>query len=130
MSVIDKFRELLLPVLGRDSIDELPPDAALVKDLGADSLDFVEIMYVIESNFGVVLKTSQLIAGGQHIRQEEIFEDNRLTESGLARIELSFPGSAGRFEVGMTRIAIFSAITIRDLANIIDMKLEEEKADV
>jgi acyl carrier protein len=125
MSVMDKFRELLLPVLGFENIDELPPDAALVKDLGADSLDFVEIMYVIESNFGVVLKTSQIIAGGENIRQEDIFEDNCLTAIGLQRIEESFPGSAGRFTVGMNRVAIFSKITIRDLAGIIDMKLLE-----
>ncbi|MFA6234315.1 MAG: phosphopantetheine-binding protein [Bacteroidota bacterium] len=125
MSVIDKFRELLLPVLGFESIDELPPDAALVKDLGADSLDFVEIMYIIESNFGVVLKTSQIIAGGENIRQEDIFEDNRLTAMGLQRIEQSFPGSAGRFTVGMNRVDVFSTITIRDIAGIIDTKLLE-----
>ncbi|MFZ1729737.1 MAG: phosphopantetheine-binding protein [Bacteroidota bacterium] len=129
MSVIDNFRELLLPVLGFEDINELPPDAALVKDLGADSLDFVEIMYVIESNYGVVLKTSQLIAGGENIRQEDIFEDNNLTELGLQRIEQSFPGSAGRFTVGMSRVDVFSAITIRDMANIIDMKLQEDKKD-
>lgn len=129
MSVIDTFRELLLPVLGLDSIDEMPPDAALVRDLGADSLDFVEIMYVIESNFGVVLKTSQLIAGGRNIQPEEIFEDNSLTASGLAIIEESFPGSRGRFAAGMSRVEVFSAITIRDLANIIDAKLLEEKTD-
>ena len=129
MSVIDKFRELLLPVLGLDSIDEMPPDAALVKDLGADSLDFVEIMYVIESSFGIVLKTSQLIAGGRNIKPEEIFDDNSLTASGLAIIEESFPGSRGRFAAGMSRVEVFSAITIRDLANIIDAKLLEEKTD-
>lgn len=129
MSVIDRFRELLLPVLGLDSIDEMPPDAALVRDLGADSLDFVEIMYVIESNFGIVLKTSQLIAGGRNIQPEEIFEDNSLTASGLAIIEESFPGSRGRFAAGMSRVEVFSAITIRDLANIIDAKLLEEKTD-
>lgn len=125
MSVMDKFRELLLPVLGFENIDELPPDAALVKDLGSDSLDFVEIMYIIESNFGVVLKTSQIIAGGENIRQEDIFEDNRLTALGLQRIEQSFPGSAGRFTIGMNRVDVFSTITIRDIAGIIDMKLLE-----
>lgn len=129
MSVIERFRELLLPVLGRDAIEEVPPDAALVNDLGADSLDFVEIMYVIESNFGVVLKTSQLVAGGQNIRPDDIFLENKLTVEGLAIIEKSFPGSAGRFEVGMTRIALFSAITVRDLANIIDAKLQERSGD-
>ena len=127
MNTEEKFRELLLPVLGIDNIEEIPADAALVKDLGADSIDFVEIMYVIESNFGIVLKTSQLIAGGQSISQDDIFDENCLTETGLELIEKSFPGNKGRFRAGMTKIEIFSLITVRDLANIIEAKMQEGK---
>jgi len=127
MNTEEKFRELLLPVLGFDNIEEIPIDAALVKDLGADSIDFVEIMYVIESNFGVVLKTSELVAGGRSISQEDIFEDGCLTESGLELIEKSFSGSAGRFKVGMNKMDIFSSITVHDLANIIELKMQEGK---
>lgn len=127
MSVEEKLRELLLPVLGYDSIDEIPVDAALVNNLGADSIDFVEIMYVIESNFGVVLKPSQLVVGGQNIVQEDIFEEGLLTETGLVTLEKSFPGSAGRFKAGMNRVTIYSSITVHDLANIIDIKMQEGK---
>jgi acyl carrier protein len=127
MNTEEKFRELLLPVLGFDNIEEIPGEAALVRDLGADSIDFVEIMYVIESNFGVVLKTSQMIAGGQSISQDDIFDENCLTETGLALIEKSFPGNTGRFRAGMSKVDIFSLITVRDLANIIDAKIQEGK---
>ncbi len=127
MSTEEKLRELLVPVLGCDSPDEIQVDAALVKDLGADSIDFVEIMYVIESNFGVVLKTSQLIAGGQNISQDDIFDDGLLTELGLELIEKNFPGNQGRYKAGMNKAEVFSAITVWDLANIIDVKLQEGK---
>ncbi len=125
MSTEDKLRELLLPVLGFDTVSEIPAESALVKDLGADSIDFVEIMYVIESNFGVVLKTNQLIAGGQNISPEDIFDEGILTEAGLVTIEKSFPGSEGRYRAGMTKADVFSAITVRDLANIVDAKIQE-----
>ena len=127
MNTEEKFRELLLPVLGFDNIEEIPGEASLVKDLGADSIDFVEIMYVIESNFGIVLKTSQLIAGGQSISQDDIFDENCLTETGLELIEKSFPDNTGRFRAGMNKVDIFSLITVRDLANIIDAKMQEGK---
>lgn len=36
------------------------PTSRLVSDLGADSLDFVELMFVLEKKFGVVLRRSEL----------------------------------------------------------------------
>ena len=33
--------------------EEIEPDASLVDDLGADSLDFVELMYLMEQEFEV-----------------------------------------------------------------------------
>ena len=127
MNIEEKLRELLIPVLGLESIDQIPVNASLVKDLGADSIDFVEIMYIIESNFGIVLKTSELVAGGQSISQDDIFEVGCLTESGLELIEKSFPGNAGRFKVGMNKVDIFSSITVHDLAYIIELKMKEGK---
>ena len=40
----EKLREILLPVLGLDEIEEVQPEHSLVKDLEADSIDFVEII--------------------------------------------------------------------------------------
>jgi acyl carrier protein len=127
MNTEEKFRELLLPILGYDTIEEIPGDSALVNDLGADSIDFVEIMYVIETNFGIVLKTNELISGGLSINQDDIFNDGCLTAKGLEIIENSFPNSTGRYKVGMNKIAIFSTITVHDLASIIDLKIQEGK---
>ncbi|MFC2131015.1 acyl carrier protein [Bacteroidota bacterium] len=127
MELEQKFRELLLPVLGFDEVSEIPVDASLVNDLGADSLDFVEIVYVIEKIFGVVLKTNEIILGGESISQDEVFEDGCLTEIGFGIIKNKFPDSSSRFKTGMTKVELFSSITVRDIINIIEMKLNEEQ---
>ena len=48
MEIEYKLRELLMPVLGIANIEEIQPSQALVNDLGAESIDFVEILYLID----------------------------------------------------------------------------------
>jgi len=55
-----KLMENLVPILGLDSIDDIHPDSALVRDLGAESIDYVEILYMIENEFGVKIKISEI----------------------------------------------------------------------
>lgn len=124
METLNKLRELLLPVFVLESLDDIPGDASLINDIGADSLDFVEIVYIIEKNFGVKLQTSELIGGGSN--EEEIFDSGQLTAKGLNEIKSVFPKSGNRFKEGMTKAEMFSVLTVSDLANIIDMKLNKE----
>lgn len=124
LTVIEsKLREMLLPILGLDSIDEVQPQHSLVHDLGAESLDFVEIMYVIERDFGIVLKTKEIIFGGSSITENQVFTDGKLTDTGVMLITQQFPENAEKITVGLTKIDIFSLITVRDLAKIVFMKM-------
>jgi acyl carrier protein len=118
-----KLREMLLPILGFNSVEEVQPQHSLVHDLGAESLDFVEIMYVIERDFGVVLKTKEIIFGGSNITENQVFTDGKLTETGVMLITQQFPENTAKIAVGLTKVEIFSLITVRDLAKIISMKM-------
>jgi len=122
MSLTDienRLRQLLLPVLGLDSVDEVPVGASLVNDLGADSLDFVEITYLIEQQFGVVLKTRQLVVAGADLNTDDFFQEGRLTEAGAAALQTHFPDEKARFRAGMSKVDLFRSLTVRDLAAII-----------
>ncbi len=50
--VEEKVKELISKQLGID-IAQVTPDASFVEDLGADSLDTVELVMAFEENFGV-----------------------------------------------------------------------------
>ena len=122
--VEQKLRELLLPVLDLDSVDEIGPDSSLVSDLGADSIDFVEIVYLVEKNFGVVLKTSQIIVAGTD--PDDLFADERLTVAGAALITNNLKADPGRYREGMTRVELFRVLTVSDLARVIELKMAEK----
>ncbi len=125
MSIENKLRELLIPCFGLNTIDEIQPHQALVNDLGATSIDFVEISYIIESHFGVIIKTDELMIGGTSINPHEIFEEGILTEKGAAVLNGSV--NSTKFKVGQTRRALYESITIADLAHIIEIKMADKK---
>lgn len=52
MSVADTLRRIVIEYLGVDE-EEVTPTASFVDDLGADSLDEVEILMAVEEDFGI-----------------------------------------------------------------------------
>jgi acyl carrier protein len=51
MKVEEKIKNIIIEQLGV-SADEIVPEASFVDDLGADSLDLVELVMVLEEEFG------------------------------------------------------------------------------
>lgn len=127
MTIEAQLRNFLLPVFGFYSTEQIPEDASLVNDLGADSLDFVEIVYLIERDFGVVLKTNELMVAGASVDPDTLFVEGRLSEEGASMLDQQFPDGAGRFKSGMTKVDFFQSITVRDLANIIRQRMAEKR---
>ena len=52
MAVADKVKSIIVEQLGVDE-EEVTPDASFVDDLGADSLDTVELVMALEDEFGL-----------------------------------------------------------------------------
>ena len=50
--VFEKVKSIIVEVLGVDA-DEITPEASFLDDLGADSLDIVELVMAIEDKFGL-----------------------------------------------------------------------------
>ena len=52
MAVADQVKKIIVEQLGVDE-EEVTPDASFVDDLGADSLDTVELVMAFEEEFGI-----------------------------------------------------------------------------
>ena len=52
MAVAEKVKSIIVEQLGVDE-EEVTPDASFVDDLGADSLDTVELVMALEEEFGL-----------------------------------------------------------------------------
>jgi len=123
MNIETRVRQMLLPVFYLPSIEEIKPEASLVQDLGAESLDFVQIIYLIEREFGVVLQPDAIMSGATAEDPEMMFLDGKLTREAADLLNKKFPGHKVPFAEGMTKHTIYLAITVRDLAAAISARM-------
>ncbi|HNY31282.1 MAG TPA: phosphopantetheine-binding protein [Fibrobacteria bacterium] len=123
MDHLTRFRELLLPVFSLDSLDEVPPGASLVADLGADSLDFVEIVYMVEKEFGVKLSTKTVYLEGRELKTEELFLEGVLDPAKVDELKSMLPRYADKIRPGMGRAELFGLVTVEDLAEVVRQRV-------
>lgn len=57
--VLNKLKEIIANQFGID-MDELSEDTDIVADLGADSLDVVEMMMALEEEFGITIEDEKI----------------------------------------------------------------------
>jgi acyl carrier protein len=73
--------------------DEVTPDSTLMDDLGAESIDLLDILFRIQKSTGVKIEASDLgdyIQGG--IPDDEFSDDNEMiTEKGAAQLHKVMP---------------------------------------
>ena len=58
MSVEERVKSIIVEQLGVDGM-EVTPEASFVEDLGADSLDTVELIMAFEEEFGVEISDDE-----------------------------------------------------------------------
>jgi len=52
--IFDKVKDLIVDQLGVDA-SKVTPEASFVEDLGADSIDIVELIMALEEEFGITI---------------------------------------------------------------------------
>jgi acyl carrier protein len=73
--------------LGCD-LDEVTPQASLINDLGAESIDFLDLVFRLERAFKVKIPRGKIIEDARGELPEAEFEQKGVvTEAGLARLK-------------------------------------------
>ncbi|MCG8336484.1 MAG: acyl carrier protein [Proteobacteria bacterium] len=66
--IYEKMKEIIIDVFGVDD-DEVLPEASLVDDLGAESIDFLDLSFRIEKEFGVRFPENEIADLADQSRQ-------------------------------------------------------------
>ena len=80
--VVAKVKELIAQSLGVNE-DEIVPDASFIDDLGADSLDIVELVMLIEKEFDIAYQGRSGLIASQQRHQEKGPGKSRAPRSGV-----------------------------------------------
>jgi acyl carrier protein len=87
--IYDKVRTTLVDALGVDE-DDVTPDSKLQGDLGAESIDFLDIVFRLERNFGIKIPRGELFPENL-VSDPELIHDGKLTDKGLAVLKERMP---------------------------------------
>ena len=80
--ILTKVREVLVDALGVDD-EEVTPQARLVADLNAESIDFLDIVFRLEKAFGVKIEQGEMFPE-KILTDEKYVQGGKITDEGMA----------------------------------------------
>ncbi len=120
--VFEKVQKALVDALGVDD-DEVTPEATIIGDLGAESIDFLDIVFRLEKGFGIKISTSELSAE-DILTNPEYVKDGRVTPFGLSELKKRMPfADLTKFEADPQVQNFGNLLTVNDLCNFVASKV-------
>jgi acyl carrier protein len=88
--IYDKVRDILVDALGTDE-SEITPEATLMGDLGAESIDFLDIVFRLEKTFSVKIPRGELFPDNFAAADPTLTKNGSLTPAGVAELRKRLP---------------------------------------
>ena len=124
MSESEIYRNVQRAVVEALAVDEkeVVPDARLTEDLGAESIDYLDIAFRLEQIFGIRIKPNELIVGT--FSDDEYVDEGTITDAGMAELRRRLP-HVNFDDLDCTRkiTDFLSAFTVDTLVRFVKAKL-------
>jgi len=88
--IYEKVKQTLVDALGVDD-DEVTPEAMLFADLGAESIDLLDIVFRLEKNFSIKIPREELFPEAQTLADPSFVQEGVLTAEGVAELRRRMP---------------------------------------
>ncbi len=87
--VFAKVKETLVEALGVDE-EQVTPQAKITSDLGAESIDFLDIVFRLEKALNIKIPRGELFPDNV-LNNPQYVQDGKLTAAGLATLKERMP---------------------------------------
>lgn len=87
--IFEKVKQTLVDALSVEE-DEVTPEATLTGDLGAESIDFLDIVFRLEKQFEIKIPQDELFSR-EVLSNPEYVVDRKLNAAGIAALEKAMP---------------------------------------
>jgi acyl carrier protein len=120
--ILTKVQAALVDALGVDD-DEVTPEASLVQDLGAESIDFLDIVFRLEKAFEIKIPRDELFPD-DILTSSEYVQDGRVTDAGVAKLKERMPfADLSRFAQNPMVQEFGNLLTVEDMCRYVEKKL-------
>jgi acyl carrier protein len=119
--IFEKVRTTLVDALGVDE-EDVTASSSLRNDLGAESIDLLDIVFRLERNFGIKIPRGELFP--ENVSDPELTENGKLTSKGLAELKAKMPyADLSSFEADPDVEKILDLYTVDTLVQYVAGKL-------
>ena len=125
--IYQKVQAVLVDALGVDE-EEVTPNAVIRDDLGAESIDFLDIMFRLEKAFGIKIPRGEMIPENL-ANDPNIVANGVITPGGIAMLKSKMPHSDfSEFERDPKLDNMSKLFTVNAIVNYVQQKLEQPAA--
>ena len=120
--IFSKVQKALVDALGVDE-DEVTPQATMVGDLGAESIDFLDIVCRLEKTFGIKIPRGELFPEDV-LSSSEFVSNGKVNAAGLAALKARMPfADLSKFEANPNVQNFANTLTVEDMVRYVQSKL-------
>jgi len=120
--IFEKVQEALVDALGVED-EEVTPEATLVGDLGAESIDFLDIVFKLEKSFDITIPREEL-SPEDILTNSQYVQDGVVTADGMAELKRRMPwADLDQFEQNPRVQDFGNLLTVGDLCAYVGSKL-------
>ena len=122
--IYSKVSATLVEALNVDE-EDIKPTSTLQGDLGAESIDFLDIVFRLEREFGIKIPRGELFPESIFQGDPELVQDGRVTPKGLEELQSKMPfADLTQFEEDPEVGNLSNLFTVDLIARYIQGKLE------
>ena len=104
--------------------EEISPTATLQGDLGAESIDFLDIVFRLEREFGIKIPRNELFPESIFQGDPDFVQNGKVTQKGLDELRQKMPfADLSKFEQNPELTALSDLFTVQMIAKYIQRKL-------
>lgn len=120
--IFEKVQAALVDALGVDD-DEVTADATLVGDLGAESIDFLDIVFKLEKSFGITIPREEL-SPEDILTNSQYVQDGLVTADGIGELKKRMAwADLSKFEQNPRVQDFGNLLTVGDMCNYVATKI-------
>jgi acyl carrier protein len=121
--IYGKVTRVLVEALNVDE-DEVTPGATLQGDLGAESIDMLDIVFRLEREFGIRIPRGELFPESVFQGDPEFVREGRVTDEGMGELKMRLPyADLGGFDHDRQLSAIPDLFTVDLVTRYVAWKL-------
>ena len=106
--------------------EEVTPEATLVGDLGAESIDFLDIVFRLEKAFDIKIPRGELFPE-DILNNAEFVHDGKVTAPGIEKLKQRLPfADLTKFEANPVVQDFVLVLTVQDLVRYVEGKLKQK----